>query len=559
MEHNTYKNLGAFRFWCQKVLPLAYDDSLSYYELLCKLVNYLNDTVKNVELMGEDIAKLYNYVNGYFDNLDVQNEINAKLDKMATDGSLGVLVEHLFDEYKEQFDNAIAYQNTDINMLNRRMDTFTSLGAGSTTGDSELIDIRVGADGTVYESAGTSVRKQMVLRNVTSELVAQVPTLDVLPIEEAIELIENKGAEVLESLPSDYTKTCQDVKSLEQQVSILTEDFNEIGLAKKYIFIGDSYISLSENSYAHIIKNKLGLNATIIGSGGSGFVDEGEKGTFLTLLQTLSDDNGVTDIVVMGGLNDSGHANIDNIPTALQNFCNYAKTHFPNAKIHVGFLGRTKSSGEHAYTYLKVMQYYKQNCGCGYNYIKNSENVITRVSYISSDGIHPTSEGHEKIANNLLPYFRGGTIDVLDSNLLLTLTPSNNCNGSNIKWDIIRDNGDIRIAQRGYSFMQSNGVTQEFNGTLSSKILMGSISQDMLWGKKDANTNEYLVGVETPVVLTVSNKRYNGFCRFLFEGSNLYIIPVVYDGTQQTGYHMSGTLTEMVICPFDKVLPAFRV
>ena len=29
-------NLSPFRLWCQKVLPLVYDDSLSYYELLFK-------------------------------------------------------------------------------------------------------------------------------------------------------------------------------------------------------------------------------------------------------------------------------------------------------------------------------------------------------------------------------------------------------------------------------------------------------------------------------------------------------------------------------------------
>ena len=32
-----------FKFWCQKVLPLVYDDSLSYYEVLCKVVKYLNN------------------------------------------------------------------------------------------------------------------------------------------------------------------------------------------------------------------------------------------------------------------------------------------------------------------------------------------------------------------------------------------------------------------------------------------------------------------------------------------------------------------------------------
>ena len=40
----NYHTLRPFRFWCQKVLPLVYDDSLSYYELLCKVVAYLNNT-----------------------------------------------------------------------------------------------------------------------------------------------------------------------------------------------------------------------------------------------------------------------------------------------------------------------------------------------------------------------------------------------------------------------------------------------------------------------------------------------------------------------------------
>ena len=43
----------------------------------------------------------------------------------------------------------------------RRMDTFTSLPSGSTSGNSELLDIRVGLDGTKYSNAGTAVREQI--------------------------------------------------------------------------------------------------------------------------------------------------------------------------------------------------------------------------------------------------------------------------------------------------------------------------------------------------------------------------------------------------------------
>lgn len=37
--------ISQFRFWCQKVLPAVYDDSLSYYELLCKVIKKLNDMI----------------------------------------------------------------------------------------------------------------------------------------------------------------------------------------------------------------------------------------------------------------------------------------------------------------------------------------------------------------------------------------------------------------------------------------------------------------------------------------------------------------------------------
>ena len=66
-----------FKFWCQKVLPLVYDDSLSYYEVLNKMVVYLNQVIDNVnadidnvEELEADFLLLQSYVNNFFDDID---------------------------------------------------------------------------------------------------------------------------------------------------------------------------------------------------------------------------------------------------------------------------------------------------------------------------------------------------------------------------------------------------------------------------------------------------------------------------------------------------------
>ena len=47
-----------FGFWCQQVLPLVYDESLSYYEVLCKVRDKLNELIKQDEVFGEALRQL---------------------------------------------------------------------------------------------------------------------------------------------------------------------------------------------------------------------------------------------------------------------------------------------------------------------------------------------------------------------------------------------------------------------------------------------------------------------------------------------------------------------
>ena len=187
----TYNTPQTFRFWCQKVLPLVYDDSLSYYELLCKVVDYLNNTMEDVNTAVEDVTNLnsafgslenhvnasetallqaytdlQSYVNTYFNNLDVQEEINNKLDVMASDGTLDALLLPYFNEYKEEIDSDIynfkTNMNNRMNVLDAELDSIIAAQQGGTLPDNtEIIDGRVGANGKTYSTLGDAIRGQV--------------------------------------------------------------------------------------------------------------------------------------------------------------------------------------------------------------------------------------------------------------------------------------------------------------------------------------------------------------------------------------------------------------
>lgn len=53
-----FKRIDDLRFWCYKILPLVYDDSLSYYETLCKIAEKLNEVINDMNEIPQYIADL---------------------------------------------------------------------------------------------------------------------------------------------------------------------------------------------------------------------------------------------------------------------------------------------------------------------------------------------------------------------------------------------------------------------------------------------------------------------------------------------------------------------
>lgn len=104
------------------ILPSSYTESMSYYEQLVWLCNYLENTVipavNNNALATEELQKLFTelkgYIDDYFKNLDVQQEVNNKLDNMVSDGTFNrILNEELLEEINSKV------ENININKVNK--------------------------------------------------------------------------------------------------------------------------------------------------------------------------------------------------------------------------------------------------------------------------------------------------------------------------------------------------------------------------------------------------------------------------------------------------------
>ena len=79
-EKPEFYKMKQFKFWCQKVLPCVYDESLSYYELLCKVVDYINQLVANDKVIQEYIENWDTDLQEIYDMLD---DLQAEIDRYA--------------------------------------------------------------------------------------------------------------------------------------------------------------------------------------------------------------------------------------------------------------------------------------------------------------------------------------------------------------------------------------------------------------------------------------------------------------------------------------------
>lgn len=438
---NNNRNVSTFSpfiTFCQHVIPLAYDESMSYYETLCALRDYLLNTVipavnnnadavtelqesytNFISTINDKVKELEDYMNNYFENLDVQTEINNKLDQMAESGELTDIIA----QYLELASILAFNTRTDLkNATNLNEGSFTYCFGKTTYNDG------YGAFYKIRKSINTDVADDENLIALTNypDLIAEK-----IPDNNFKELFENINTEI----DSLETKVNQNYNTLNQKI----ENFEK---TKYTIVIGDSYTAddsegerVRNGAKSWCIKYQTLIKNTLINKAqnSAGFYyAPGDVKTFdeqyMEVINNDDIDNSLIDeIIIYGGLNDMDNADETNMINGAINLAKHIEQYTPKAKVYCAFFNAPKRS-------IKVAEIQKTNrfiqSLIDYNWIFNRAGGWLKGNnsecYVSGDGYHPNQTGCDRICACMYNFIHGGeglSIDVTFLNP--RITPSN--------------------------------------------------------------------------------------------------------------------------------------
>ena len=360
-----YTGQSKLRFWCQKVLPLVYDDSLSYYELLGKVVEYLNNTITDVSACEDNITalrdafvQLQDYVNEQLE--DFAPEVEQIIDEMIESGEFGeILADTVNGLIANEYSTTQGYAQFDYVIKDGKLYCATA----STSGEWDVTKWRettVGADMQLLNQRVYNLNAGQVAYN--SEGTYNNATV-------GKELQELKGS--LNTLPANRLK------------------------GKKIALYGDSWSTSAYGSLGReYIESITGVEMHVSALGSQ---------TMAQIYSGLWDSYNADIYIIEGGLNDKS-LNVGGTPfiNAIHNIVNAIRKVNSNAEIYFVTPPKTKTAQQ--YNALFPLEFYR--IVIWRLAAIDGFNVINALKWtdinLRNDLVHPTANSEEKIGKHIV-------------------------------------------------------------------------------------------------------------------------------------------------------------
>lgn len=190
------------------------------------------DKIKNGRYGADITDAIIGGIKKCYDDASVNHD-NANMEVKMARGTHNTLNDRL-DKSEQKLDETNAQLSQKINVEKNRIDSLTTLAEGSTTGDAELMDIRIGVNGFIYNNSGTAVRHQIsTVSHVVDELSKKIVSYSCLTnnYRNGVGFDKNNGTnKVIDYAASNIKSTSFDVRECEEYTVKTTVGNNWYGV-----------------------------------------------------------------------------------------------------------------------------------------------------------------------------------------------------------------------------------------------------------------------------------------------------------------------------------------
>ena len=196
-------------FKCKENGVITYGWHTAIYEgiFIAKGINadesFESDYVDVIERWKTKVIQQFTAeINASFTSWKKETDESLAKWKNDTEADLTAWKQEESDEVHAVMGDYEEYMTKQIAAERARIDKIVALPNGSTTGDAELQDIRIGTDGTQYASAGTAVRKQFEMVNNQLNCIKNIihPELEIGSVDQGNEVDGTTRARIVEPI-----------------------------------------------------------------------------------------------------------------------------------------------------------------------------------------------------------------------------------------------------------------------------------------------------------------------------------------------------------------------